>query len=102
MNEHSIRHQLCPNESCPLFQKQLEGNVVVHSKKQHRFQCKQCKKTWVGHRGETHFGLRHDRQKVERVQLLLKTGLSIRRIATESGLSPNTVQRWKVRFRNSL
>lgn len=87
----------CPHPSCVQDQQIGSTNVVIHDRRRNRFLCKQCGKTWVGHRSELRFGLRSPVVKIGRVLELLGVGFSIRRVAGLVKVSPSTVQRWKGR-----
>ena len=96
MNEYSnIRDQACPNEGCSLYGVKVPNKVVIHSRKENRFQCSKCKKTWVGHKGSFIYRLHSSEDKVELARLLIAGGISVRKVAKETGVSPSTVQRWK-------
>lgn len=95
----NIRDQYCPNETCKYYHKELAGNVVVHSRKQNRFRCSSCRKTWVAHINEVHYGLKTGERKVIVTRYLLETEeMSIRGVAQFLGVSPSTVQRFKKRL----
>lgn len=99
MNEYSnIRDQACPNPKCSFYGVSVPNKVVIHSRKENRFQCSECKKTWVGHKESCFYRLRSSKDKVELARLLLAGGKSIRKVAKEVGVSPSTVQRWKLLF----
>ncbi|MBU1019349.1 MAG: helix-turn-helix domain-containing protein [Patescibacteria group bacterium] len=96
MNEYNnIRNQACPNEECPLYGVKVPNKVVIHSLKDSRFQCSECKKTWVGHRESFIYRLHSPKDKVELARLLIAGGVSVRKAAKEVCVSPSTVQRWK-------
>lgn len=97
-NSTSIRNQHCHNKNCDFYGLSLGNNVVIHSKKNRRFKCSNCGKTWVGHRNEPYFGLRISREKIELALALYKKGGSVRQIAREACISSSTIQRWKYIF----
>ena len=41
--------QFCPNMACPARGKINETNIVVHSRKERRYKCKVCGKTFAGY-----------------------------------------------------
>ncbi len=101
MNRHSsIRDQYCRNKNCPYYGLKFDNKVSIHSRKENRFQCAHCKKTWVEHSDDIYFRLRAPRQKFELAKILYEAGKSVREIAHETGVSPGTVQRWCVLLGN--
>lgn len=91
----NIRNQSCPNPNCTFYGKVIAGNIVIHSCKYRRFQCKFCKKTWHEDIGSCYYCLRKNEEVFERCVSYLKEGMSIRRIAEMLHVSPSTVVRWK-------
>lgn len=98
INSQSIRNQSCTNPNCCFYKKELAGNIVIHGKRYPRFQCKECKKTWVSSINTKKFRLKKDFKKIEETIYFLKQGMSIREIARKIKISPSTVQRWKNKF----
>ena len=95
----TIRNQSCPNENCKFFRLSQMGNVVVHSQKLKRFRCSECRKTWVQHRNELHYGLKSGARKMLVTKyLLFEQNMSIRGVAQMLQVSPSTVQRFKKRL----
>lgn len=97
----SIRRQYCPNPSCPVYQKQAQGNIVIHSQKHKRLKCSRCKTSWGIRRGTLMYGLHSDPKKVELALERIKQGISLRKIAQILNISPSTVHRWKKRMLKS-
>ena len=101
MNEYmTVRNQKCPNPKCTFYDQPMRGNVVVHSRKHGRLQCKECGRTWVMHREEATYGMRTDLEKVRESFQLLANRVSVRKVAEKLRISPSTVQRWKKKFHN--
>lgn len=73
---------------------------MIHSRKESRFRCNCCGKTWVGHRESMHYGLRSGERKIMVTGYMLGEGFSIRHIAKMLSISPSTVQRFKKRIAN--
>ena len=97
-NQVKIKNQSCPNKNCPCYGSVSGKNIRIHSKRDMRYQCAYCKKTWVAHRGDMYYGLRAPKEKIDRALRLYDEGKSVREIAREVGVSPSTVQRWSARF----
>ncbi len=103
MNDYSsIRDQQCPNKKCSLYGIRFGNKVVIHSKKDGRFKCSDCGRTWVEHKNDLYFGLRVSREKIELALVLYEAGRSVREIAREVQISPSTVQRWKSIFDSKI
>ena len=98
MNKGEIKKQCCPNRTCKAYGKFEHGNIKVHDLRKNRFRCELCGKTWVGNYGQCSFGLKKNLVVVNRAFEMLKAGISIRRIAKFSHVSPSTVVRWKKKF----
>lgn len=94
----SIRDQSCPNIDCEFYGQSDSGNIAVHSRKQGRFRCNICNKTWSAYSDEATFGLRSDEEIIERAFTMFEQDIPIRTIAKRLKVSPSTVQRWKTRF----
>jgi transposase-like protein len=98
----NVRNQYCPNTTCKRFQKHGAGNVIIHSKKYKRFQCNNCKKTWVSHRFEIQYGLRTEETVINTAIKMMRQGFSIRKTAKEVQVSPSTIQRWRLRIKKAI
>jgi transposase-like protein len=48
-----LAHTFCPNLDCPARGQTGQGNIGMHSRKDHRFICKQCRKTFTAPTGTT-------------------------------------------------
>ncbi len=102
MSDYNCAYQYCPNPECRYYQVLGLGNVGYHDRKNKRFRCNNCSKTWVGHRGEFHYGMKTQNQKVKRALQMIQAGISIRKVASYTGVSPSTVMRWKKSLNNTL
>lgn len=94
MTSEELENQRCPNQNCV-------GDVAIHDFKNNRFRCRLCKKTWVGRRWDYSFGLKTNLVVVNRALEMLKAGISIRRVAKFSNVSPSTIMRWKKKLFNN-
>lgn len=93
----SIRGQSCPNSACIFYNNVASGKIVIHSRRYPRLRCTACQKTWVSYRTEFRYGLRSNAESILQALVLLKDGLSVRKVAIRCGVDPSTVQRWKQR-----
>jgi transposase-like protein len=48
----------CPNEHCPARGQTGQGNIGIHSRKEQRFICHECDKTFSARRGTVFYRLR--------------------------------------------
>ncbi|MEK7529204.1 MAG: hypothetical protein AAB592_05550 [Patescibacteria group bacterium] len=93
MPGQTIRNQTCPTAQCT-------SRIVSHGQKYSRFKCQECGRTWVSSRKGPYYGLKHDLEKVEAVFKLSRQGFSIRKISNITKVSPGTIQRWKLKFKD--
>lgn len=54
--------------------------------------------TWSASRGTPMYGLRSDAGKIRDAIVLMRRGMSIRKIAAQVGVGKNTVARWAKRI----
>ena len=48
----------CPNFACPARGQIGQGNIGIHSRKDQRFKCTQCRKTFTATKGTAFYRLR--------------------------------------------
>ena len=48
----------CPNVACPARGQSGQGNIGIHSRKDRRFMCTQCRKTFSATTGTVFYRLR--------------------------------------------
>lgn len=101
MTTEPQKNQSCPNPNCTAFGLIDDTNISIHDSKNNRFKCRQCNKTWVGNREDFTYRLRVNPVRINRAFDLLKAGISIRKTAEFSHVSPSTVMRWKKRINAS-
>lgn len=87
----------CPNMDCPARGKTNEGNIGVHSRKQRRYKCAVCQKTFSETAGTPFYRLRHDAELVTRVVTLLSFGCPPQAIVAAFALDERTVASWRDR-----
>jgi len=89
--------QFCPNMGCPARGKIGEHNIVVHSRKEARYKCTVCGKTFAASTGTPYYRLRHSVELVTTVVTLLAYGCPIQAIVAAFGLDERTVYAWQKR-----
>ena len=87
--------RFCPNPDCPARGQIGQGNVTVHSRKQCRYRCNICKKTFSERDGTALFRLRSDPNVILLVLTLIAHGCPVSAIVAAFGfqLSPRSGSR---------
>ena len=84
----------CPNMHCPARGKLNEGNIGVHSVKDHRFRCSVCNKTFTHSAGTPFYRLHHPPELFTKVVTLLAFGCPLQAIVAAFDLDERTVADW--------
>lgn len=87
----------CPNRACPARGQRGQGNIGIHSRKEQRFICKQCYKTFPATKGTVFYRLRTAAELVVIVVTLLAHGCLLQAIVAAFRLDERTVADWWVR-----
>lgn len=64
----------CPNLGCPARGQAGQGNIRIHSRKDRRFLCTACDKTFSATKGTALYRLRTSTETVTRVVTLMAQG----------------------------
>lgn len=91
------RTQFCHNPDCPARGKTGEGNIHVHSRKEARYRCKTCGKTFAATTGTPLFRLKTTSDIFTIVLTLLCHGCPIQAIVAAFGFDERTVAAWRDR-----
>lgn len=91
------QEQFCQNDACPARGKTDEGNIVIHSRKEARYKCTVCDKTFVETKGTPFYRLRHSAKEVSLVVTLIAYGCPVQAIVAAFGLDERTVTDWQER-----
>jgi transposase-like protein len=89
--------QFCPNLGCPARGKLGENNIVIHSRKEARYKCKICGKTFAGTSGTPFYRLRNSAELVTLVVTLIAYGCPVQAIVVAFRLDERTVMAWQAR-----
>jgi transposase-like protein len=89
--------QFCPNMACPARGKSGKGNIILHSRKEARYQCKQCGKTFAATSGTPFYRLHHSLDLVTCVITLIAFGCPVQAIVVAFDLDERTVMDWQER-----
>mgnify|MGYP001029525323 FL=1 len=87
----------CPNIDCPARGQVGKGNIRVHSRKERRYRCDVCYKTFSETKGTPLYRLRTTKETVVIVVTLLAYGCPVQAIVMAFGLDERTVQSWQRR-----
>lgn len=87
----------CPNPDCPARGQTGQGNVGIHSRKEQRLICKQCRKTFTLTKGTAFYRLRTPTETVSLVLTLLAHGCPLQAIVVAFGFDERTVAAWFAR-----
>jgi transposase-like protein len=84
----------CPNLACPARGQSGQGNIGIHSRKERRFLCAVCHKTFSVTQGTALYRLRTSAETVSLVVTLLAHGCPPQAIVAAFGFDERTVARW--------
>src|SRR6266478_418390 len=87
----------CPNLACPARGQIGQGNIGIHSRKDRRFLCTECRKTFSASKGTAFYRLRTAAETVTLVVTLLAHGCPPQAIVAAFGFDERTVARWMAR-----
>jgi len=87
----------CPNLACPARGQTGQGNIGIHSRKDKRFLCTECHKTFSATKGTAFYRLRIAAETVTLVVTLLAHGCPPQAIVVAFGFDERTVRRWMAR-----
>ena len=88
------RSQFCHNPDCPTRGKVGEGNITVHSRKERRYRCRTCGKTFVGTKGTAMYRLHKPSELFSLVLVLISHGCPVQAAVAAFGLDERTVGDW--------
>jgi transposase-like protein len=84
----------CPNADCPARGQLGKDNIRLHSRKEGRYRCQVCGRTFAARRGTPFYRLRTADETVTRVVTLLAYGCPVAAIVQAFGLDERTVCAW--------
>ena len=87
----------CPNLACPARGQTGQGNIGIHSRKDKRFMCTECHKTFSATKGTAFYRLRTSAETVSLVVTLLAHGCPLQAIVVAFGYDERTVACWLAR-----
>jgi len=90
----------CPNMDCVARGQEGKGNIKIHSQKEKRYKCKECKKTFSETKGTPYYRIHKLKQVIDLVAVvitLLANGCPLQAIAAAFGLDERTISDWRDR-----
>ena len=88
------RHQFCPNAHCHASGRRGGSNIVIHSRKQRRYKCTCCGRTFSETHGTSLYRLKKPAALSVLVVTLLVHGCPVQAIVAAFGLDERTVSAW--------
>ncbi len=88
------RPLFCPHPDCPASGQLDKNNIRCHSRKEGRWRCLACGRTFSARRGTTYYRLRTSQETVTRVITLLACGCPVAAIVQAFELDERTVRDW--------
>jgi transposase-like protein len=87
----------CPNRHCPARGQTGQGNIGIHARKEQRFICHECQKTFSATKGPVFYRLRTSAETVVLVVTLLAHGCPVQAMVAAFGFDERTVAVWWAR-----
>src|SRR5215813_8678693 len=87
----------CPNAHCHASGQTGQGNIGIHSRKEQRFICHACHKTFSATKGTVFYRLRTAAETVVIIVTLLAHGCPVQAIVAAFGFDERTVADWWAR-----
>jgi transposase-like protein len=91
------QEQVCHNPRCWVYGRAGAGQIVVHSRKEGRYRCKRCGKTFSATTATPFYRIHKPHLLVVTVVTLLAYGCPVRAIVAAFGLDERTVADWQRR-----
>jgi len=89
------RERFCHNRGCWAYGRADEGHIVIHSKKERRYRCKRCAKTFSETKGTALYRAHKPHELVVTVVTLMAYGCPVQAIVAAFSLDERTVARWR-------
>ncbi len=86
--------QFCQNPACSARGKVRKGNIVIHSRKEKGYRCKECGKTFSETKGTFFYRLQTSAELFTIVITLIAYGCPVQAIVAAFGLAEETVRSW--------
>ena len=87
--------RFCHNERCWAYGRAGEGHIVIHSRKERRYRCKRCGRTFSATKGTALYRAHKPHELVVTIVTLLAYGCPPQAIVAAFSLDERTVSRWQ-------
>lgn len=91
------QEQVCHNPQCWAYGRVGAGQIVIHSRKERRYRCKRCGRTFSATKDTPFYRLHHPQSLIVIVVTLLAFGCPVQAIVAAFGLDERTVADWQRR-----
>jgi hypothetical protein len=88
-------HRFCHNERCWAYGRAGEGHIVIHSRKERRYKCKRCSRTFSATKGTALYRAHKPHELVVTIVTLLAYGCPPQAIVAAFSLDERSVCRWQ-------
>jgi transposase-like protein len=95
------QEQFCHNPACPDRGQRGRSNICIHSRKEQRYRCSTCGRTFAATTGTPFYRQRTVTEVVTVVLTLLCPGCLLQAIGAAFGFDERTVRAWQARVRAS-
>ncbi|HZC00290.1 MAG TPA: hypothetical protein VE844_02695 [Gammaproteobacteria bacterium] len=93
------QEQFCHNLACPDRGQSGRGNICIHSRKEQRYRCSTCGRTFAATISTPFYRLRTATDVVTLVLTLLCHGCPLQAIVAAFGFDERTMREWQARAR---
>jgi transposase-like protein/IS1 family transposase len=84
----------CPNWTCPARGQTAQGNIGIHSRKERRYICHVCQKTFAETTGTVFYRLHKSKDVITLVLTLLAHGCPLQAVVVAFAFDERTVKGW--------
>lgn len=85
----------CPNPDCPMHGQTDQGNIALHSKKEKRWRCRKCRRTFAATRGTIFYRRKYAPHFISQMVSLLAYGCPPTAIEKTYDLDARTIADWQ-------
>jgi hypothetical protein len=89
------QRRFCHNERCWAYGRAAEGHIVIHSRKERRYRCKRCGRTFSATKGTALYRVHKPHELIVTIVTLLAYGCPPQAIVAAFSLDERTVARWQ-------
>ena len=86
--------QFCHNPQCPATGQAGQGNIVIHCRREARYRCTVCRRTFSARTGTPFFRRQVPEDAQTRILTLVAHGCPVEAAAVAFGYQPRTIRDW--------